>query len=149
MIVIKIRTGEKKLEQKIADLLAREQIEAEVFSSSSPVMFSFHGLTIDGAHQQVLCHGSERRLTKIEYNLLLFLAMQANQVISKEEIFKAVWGNGSEDTLKVVANTISNLRKKVEPCGSAPRYIKTVPGGYQFSAEANQGGQFGDQPNTL
>ena len=49
----------------------------------------------------------------------------------KEDLFSAVWGRDSADTLKVVANTVSNLRRKM---GGSQTYIRTVRGGYVFSA---------------
>ena len=51
--------------------------------------------------------------------------------LSKEDLFFAVWGRDSADTLKVVANTVSNLRRKM---GGSHTYIRTVRGGYVFSA---------------
>ena len=67
--------------------------------------------------------------------MLYLLAAHAGQIVSKELIFKAVWGSASEDTIKVVANTVSNLRGKMELNRHCPIYIKTVFGGYLFCDE--------------
>ena len=58
---------------------------------------------------------------------------QCFQSISTDRrcLFSAVWGRDSADTLKVVANTVSNLRRKL---GGSHTYIRTVRGGYVFSA---------------
>ena len=63
--------------------------------------------------------------------MLLFLASNPGVTLSKEDLFFAVWGRDSADTLKVVANTVSNLRRKL---GGSHTYIRTVRGGYVFSA---------------
>ena len=62
---------------------------------------------------------------------LLFLTSNPGATLSKEDLFSAVWGRDSADTLKVVANTVSNLRRKL---GSRQSDIRTVRGGYVFSA---------------
>lgn len=134
MIIIQSREFGQKLEERILAILKREQIDAEQFSFSSQDKVTFPDLAIDGKSQQVFQNGKNVALTRIEFNLLLFLAYNAGTVFSKEELFCAVWGRDSEDTIKVVANTISNLRKKIEDGGSDQTYIRTVRGGYVFSA---------------
>ena len=49
----------------------------------------------------------------------------------KKELFDAVWGKDCADTLKVVGNTVSNLRKKLAFCG-LDGCLCTVGGGYAF-----------------
>ncbi len=133
MIIIQSKACERELEEKIIALLRQEEIDAEYISFSSKRSFQFQNLLIDGNLQQVFQDGKRLALTRIEFNLLMFLVCNEGIVFSKEELFSAVWGN-SEDTLKVVANTISNLRKKMgDGCGSQT-YIHTVRGGYMFSA---------------
>ena len=134
MIIIQSKESGQELEERILAILKREQIDAEQFSFSSQYKVTFPDLTIDGKSQQVFQNGKSVALTRIEFNLLLFLACNAGTVLSKEELFCAVWGQNSEDTIKVVANTISNLRKKIGDGGSDPTYIHTVRGGYVFIA---------------
>jgi DNA-binding response OmpR family regulator len=78
---------------------------------------------------EVSCNGRKVSLTRLEFDLLLMLASHEGQIFSKEELFRAVWGQNCDDTLKVVANTVSNLRKKLTDCGS---FIRTTHGGYTF-----------------
>ena len=130
MIIIQSR--EAALEERILAILKREQIRAEQLSFRSQDTLTFAELTIDGRMQQVFLRGARLPLTRIEFDLLFFLACNAGNVLSKEELFCAVWGHDSEDTRKVVANTISNLRKKLGADDSA-RYIHTMPGGYLFA----------------
>ncbi len=133
MIIIQTKASEQELEEKIIAILRREEINAEHISFNSKRTFTFPNLTIDGKIQKVFQNGKEIALTRIEFNLLLFLAYNAGIVFSKKELFSAIWGSNSEDTLKVVANTISNLRKKTRDGISGQTYIHTVRGGYMFS----------------
>lgn len=130
MIIIHSKKGGQELENKILNILKRENIDTSQLLFSTRYDYSFGDLKIDGNSQQVFCNGREIALTKIEYDLLLFLITCTGKVLSKEDIFRAVWGSESQDTIKVVANTLSNLRKKI---GENSDYIRTVRGGYIFS----------------
>ena len=134
MIIIQSKESEYELEERILEILRQEKIEAEQFSFSSQYKLDSPALTIDGRTRQVFRNGREIALTRIEFNLLLFFACNTGIVLSKEELFYAVWGRDSEDTMKVVANTISNLRKKLGDGISNQPCIRTVRGGYIFSA---------------
>ena len=114
MIIIQANGAERDLEEKILALLWREDIAAERVSLSSRHTLTFPELTIDGRSQQAFQNGTALALTRIEFNMLLLLASR-----------------DSADTLKVVANTVSNLRRKL---GGSQTYIRTVRGGYVFSA---------------
>ena len=129
MIVIKTRQPDPELEHKIRMLLEREHIEAEQISIGLQEKLILPGLTLDGMTHEVSCSGRKVSLTRLEFDLLLILASHEGQIFSKEELFCAVWGQNCDDTLKVVANTISNLRKKLADCGN---FIRTTHGGYTF-----------------
>ena len=131
MIIIQANGAEGDLEEKILALLRQEDIAAERVSLSSRHTLTFPELTIDGRSQQAFQNGTALALTRIEFNMLLFLASNPGVTLSKEDLFFAVWGRDSADTLKVVANTVSNLRRKL---GGSHTYIRTVRGGYVFSA---------------
>ena len=132
MIIIRAREPEQELEQRILQLLQRENISAEQFCLPSRSKLCFDSLLIDGASRQAFEGGASLALTKTEFSLLLFLSQNPGTALSKEELLRAVWGSDCDDTPKVVANNISNLRKKL---GSAHKHlIRTVPGGYIFGA---------------
>ena len=77
-------------------------------------------------------------LSKIEYQLLLYLAEHKNQVLSKEQLLTYVWDNQGrfvdENTLSV---NIRRLRTKLEDDPKHPERIRTVHGiGYIWKEEA-------------
>lgn len=75
-------------------------------------------------------------LTKKEFDLLLFLVVNKNKVITKESIAEHLWGDDMDmsDSFDFLYTHIKNLRKKLLDCGSQD-YIKTVYGmGYRFTA---------------
>lgn len=139
MIIIRSKQNDPALEEQIVALLRREQIEVEQLSFSTQQPLSVRELTIDGGTRQVTCCGRAVTLTRMEFDLLLFLAENVGRRLSKETIFRAVWGEDSEDTIKVVANTISNLRRKIGTDQHGCDYIHTVPGGYCLPAEPEAG----------
>lgn len=135
MIIIRSKQNDPALEEQILALLRREHIQAEQFSLSTQQLLSVRGLTIDGGSRQVTCQGQKVTVTRMEFDLLLFLAENVGKRLTKGDIFRAVWGKDSADTMKVVANTISNLRRKIGTDSHGCDYIQTVPGGYCLPAE--------------
>ena len=129
MIIIRTRQPNPELENKILSILKQEHIEAEQFSIRSPGRLVFPGLMVNETTREARCEGRTVSLTRLEFDLLLVLASHEGQTFSKEALFRAVWGRDCADTLKVVANTVSNLRKKLADCGIL---IRTVCGGYVF-----------------
>ena len=135
MIIVRSHQPDDELEQRILQILRRENIQAEQICLSSRANLCFDSLVIDGHSRQVYAEGCELALTKTEFSLLLFLAQNPGTALSKEELLCAVWGSQSEDTTKVVANSISNLRKKLGIRYKS--FIKTTAGGYAFVPEAS------------
>jgi two-component system KDP operon response regulator KdpE len=89
-------------------------------------------LRIDLARREVWKGGVELHLTKIEFDLVRELATHADMVLTHKQLLSAVRGTGYED-IRPVQVHICNLRRKLEPGPTSPRYILTVPGvGYRF-----------------
>lgn len=109
MIIIQANGAEGDLEEKILALLRREDIAAERVSLSSRHTLTFPELTIDGRSQQAFQNGTALALTRIEFNMLLFLTSNPGVTLSKEDLFSAVWGRDSADTLKVVGRIPSPI----------------------------------------
>jgi len=95
-------------------------------------------LTIEFDNRRLLVRNQEVLLTRKEYDLLLYFAMNAERVLSKEDIAEHLWGDDmslSADSFNFIYNHIKNLRKKILDHGGED-YIKSVYGiGYKFSLE--------------
>lgn len=85
------------------------------------------GPQIDDDTMTVHVRGKRVPLKAKEYKLFSYLYRNANRIISKDELFAAVWGNAfySDGTLNV---HIRKLREKLEEDPNEPRLIKTVWG---------------------
>jgi two-component system KDP operon response regulator KdpE len=94
-------------------------------------------LTIDYARRRVVRGDEEIRLTPKEFELLALLTHNADRVLTHRAILKAIWGPNAVNQPEHLWVLIAQLRKKVEPDSSAPRYLISEPWvGYRFATEA-------------
>jgi two-component system KDP operon response regulator KdpE len=94
-------------------------------------------LTIDYARRRVVRGDEEIRLTPKEFELLALLTHNADRVLTHRAILKAIWGPNAVNQPEHLWVLIAQLRKKVEPDPSAPRYLISEPWvGYRFATEA-------------
>ena len=92
------------------------------------------GLVIDLAARTVTRDGTEVHLTPIEFNLLRALARQRGRLMTHRALLSEVWGPAYAGDTQLLRTHIANLRRKNEPPGEAPRYLRTDPGvGYRFA----------------
>lgn len=72
-------------------------------------------------------------LTLREFELLKFLVVQDNQIFTREQLLKDVWGYEYFGDIRTVDVTVRRLREKIEDDSSNPKYIMTKRGvGYYF-----------------
>ena len=75
-------------------------------------------------------------LTSKEFEVLEFLMTNPNQVYSREELLKMVWGEDYPGDVRTVDVHIRRLREKVESHPAEPKYVHTKWGvGYYFCNE--------------
>lgn len=92
------------------------------------------GLEIHQGSRRVLINGKEVQFTTKEFDLLLFMAQNANIVFSKEQLYDRIWGEDDFGDTATVAVHIQKIRKKIEKNPSEPAYIETVWGaGYRMN----------------
>lgn len=90
-------------------------------------------LEIDLRRRRVLSEGEEIRLTKTEFDILAYLARNADRVVTSNSLMEHIWGPDFEGSVHSLRVHVGNLRKKIEPVPSVPRYVITEPGvGYSF-----------------
>lgn len=76
----------------------------------------------------------EIRLPNREYELLEFLAENANIVFSKEQLFERIWGFDYLSDSATVMVHINRIREKIEEDSKNPKIIETVRGaGYRLN----------------
>lgn len=93
-------------------------------------------LTIDYDRRRVLRGDDEIRLTPKEFELLALLARSADRVLTHRAILKAIWGANAIDQPEHLWVLVAQLRKKIEPDPSHPRYLLSEPWvGYRFATE--------------
>jgi DNA-binding response OmpR family regulator len=91
-------------------------------------------LQINPTSRQVFIKGKEVEFTNKEFDLLMFMALNPNQVFSKEQLFEKIWGLDSMGDTATVTVHIKRIRKKIEYDTAHPEYILTVWGsGYRFT----------------
>ena len=122
-------------EQAIDKIIAAisDYIQLEPMEITPASVLSFPGLEIRQHQRSVFQDGEEVNLTRLEYNTLILLASNPGIVLTRTQIFEAVWNMDSDSCHSSVVNVIYNLRRKIEPDSKNPTYIKTVLGvGYKF-----------------
>lgn len=130
-------TEEKAVEKIIATLADSIQLEIMQFLSSH--VLSFPRLEIRQHQRRVLRDGEDICLTRLEYSTLVLLASNPGIVLTKTQIFEAVWNMDSDSCQSSISTVICNLRKKIEPDSKNPTYIKTVLGvGYKFDIKSTE-----------
>jgi two-component system, OmpR family, KDP operon response regulator KdpE len=88
---------------------------------------------IDLAAHKVLVRGKEVHLTPKEFDLLVYLARHAGKVVPHRSLLASIWGGQSTEQVEYLRVFVGQLRKKLEPGASSPRYIVTEPWvGYRF-----------------
>ncbi len=90
-------------------------------------------LEIDLERRQVKVDGREVHLTPTEYEVLKYLAAHAGKVVTHRVLLHAVWGSTYEADAHYLRVFINQLRRKIEPDPSRPRYLVTESGvGYRL-----------------
>jgi two-component system, OmpR family, KDP operon response regulator KdpE len=101
-----------------------------------PADMTVGDLHIDFAKREVTTAGELVKLTRIEFDILAFLARNAGRVVTSRMLLESVWGPeyvGDTQTLRV---HVSHLRRKIGSPGEVQHYILTEPGvGFRFSDE--------------
>ena len=115
--------------------LRRSANEVVTGDSKSDTVLKIRDLVIDNEKYQVTKAGVMIALSKIEYDLLSFLAANQGKPFKREELLESVWGYkeffGDKRTVDV---TVSRLRNKIEADPTHPEYIFSKHGyGYYLA----------------
>ena len=98
-----------------------------------PSALSFDGIVVDLSSHHISVIGQDVRLTPKQSEVLHYLVTNPNVSIPHARILQAIWGPDYGDEVEYLHVVINQLRKKIEPDPSQPRYILTEPWfGYRF-----------------
>lgn len=101
-------------------------------------IISFAEFELDPIRRRLTRSGETVALHAKAFDLLSFLVDNNGRIVSKDEIFSAVWNRQFVEESNLVVQ-ISNLRKALGESKNSPRFLVTVPGkGYKFFAETNE-----------
>lgn len=90
--------------------------------------------TLDHSKREVTVSGTEVHLTPKEFELLAYLIEHHDRVVTHRTLLAKIWGGDYTEQTEYLRVFIGNLRKKIEPVPSKPRYILTEPWvGYRFT----------------
>jgi two-component system, OmpR family, KDP operon response regulator KdpE len=90
--------------------------------------------TVDLAKKEVIrADGSDVRLTPTEWQLLEILARNSGRLVTQRQLLREVWGPAYESESNYLRVYLAQLRRKLEPEPSQPKYLLTESGmGYRF-----------------
>jgi two-component system, OmpR family, KDP operon response regulator KdpE len=103
-------------------------------ATQEPASFEAGDFRIDMDARRVHTRGNEVRLTPKEFDLFVYMARHPNRVLTHAALLEAVWGQASQEQPEYLRVFMGQLRKKLEPDPSNPRYLVTEPWvGYRFN----------------
>jgi two-component system, OmpR family, response regulator len=110
----------------IDEVVARLRIISGRRSDDDDGVHSYADLRLDVRAHRVSRCGREVLLTKTEFRLLRYLLENAERVVGKPELLRAVWGYPVDGDVAVVETYVYYLRRKIDV--SSPKLIHTVRG---------------------
>ena len=123
----------------LAELLARVRgalrrgAAAAASHDATRTRIVFGDIEIDVAARTIRRAGTPVDVTATEFDVLMCLVGERGKALSREDIFRRVWGPNHHGTPRTVDNFIQQLRAKLEPDPQDPVFIQTVRGvGYRF-----------------
>ncbi len=124
----------KELTARVKAVLRRSNI---VHDTSLPALHC-NGLTIDFARRRVMVDSKDVELTATEYSLLSYMGVNADRIVTPDNILVNVWGGDYLGETHLLQVTMARLRQKLGDDFKNPQYIVTKPGmGYMLMKQAS------------
>jgi two-component system KDP operon response regulator KdpE len=137
----KVQALESGADDYVTKPLAIEELVARIHALTrrssvgdhSPIV-RLGSVEINLESHEVSKGGKTEHLTSKEFKLLYYLLQNAGKVISHRRLLQAVWGPDYGNEVEYLRVFVNQLRKKIEPDPSSPKYILTEPStGYRFA----------------
>jgi len=91
--------------------------------------------TVDLASKRIQRGDDAVHLTPTEWHILELLVRNRGRLVSQRQLLHEVWGPQYDRETNYLRLYLAQLRRKLEPTPSSPRYFITEPGmGYRFEA---------------
>jgi two-component system, OmpR family, KDP operon response regulator KdpE len=117
----------------IDELLARLRAVLRRAGPSGEPVIELGELRVDLEKRAVAIAGAPIHLTPHQYELLRVLALNEGKLLTHRALLLEVWGPGYAGEANLLHVNVSQLRRKIEPDRSHPRYLLTEPGaGYRL-----------------
>ena len=102
---------------------------------------------VDLTAKVVMRDDAEIRLTPTEWHLVEILVRNPGRLISQRQLLQEVWGPTYGEETNYLRVFMAQIRRKLEPDPSDPKYFITEPGmGYRFEPRREGTGAGGDGP---
>jgi DNA-binding response OmpR family regulator len=112
------------LEARIRAVLRRSGAEATPDPSANTLTVG--GLTVDTARRTADIDGDPMQLSRLEFDVLAYLAANPGRVVSRKELLREVWQR--TDSARTVDVHLSWLRRKLGEDPDHPRFLHVVRG---------------------
>ncbi|QZY54927.1 response regulator transcription factor [Crassaminicella profunda] len=123
-----------ELVARVKSHLRRYTTFSKSISNENEDTYTFDHIQISFKSHSIFVHGENIPFAAKEFQLLKYLILNENRVLTKEQIFNHVWGYNDYGDINTVTVHIRKIREKIEKDPSSPKYIQTVwRVGYKFS----------------
>ena len=119
----------------VEELLARLRAMLRRASTAAPEapVVRTDDFTIDLQHMKIVRDGSDVHLTRLEWGIVEVLVRNPDRLVTGKQLLTKVWGPAYADATHYLRVYMMQVRKKLEPDPSNPRYFLTEAGfGYRF-----------------
>lgn len=103
-------------------------------TSSAPDSFNLGDVHIDFSHLSATKRKKPLDLTHREFEVLRFFWIHRDDVVTREQLLRSIWGYDTVPATRTVDHFIARLRAKIEDDPHNPRFLHTVYGdGYKLT----------------
>ena len=106
----------------------RHYFQMRLFYSNIGQIFRIDGLEVNNIQRVVKVDNNEIHLTDTEYKILELLIKEKGKILSRAEIYQAVWGMPPIGVNNILSVHIRHIREKIEEDPANPHYLKAARG---------------------
>ncbi|MEN0063306.1 MAG: winged helix-turn-helix domain-containing protein [Myxococcota bacterium] len=105
--------------------------------------------SVDLGAQCVRSPSGEERISKLEADLLAYLASRRGETVSRKTLLTEVWGYHERAVTRAVDHSVARLRRKIEEDPSKPRWLLSIRGaGYRLQSATAEAPLERDSPRS-